>query len=265
MRRAVLHRDWGETALNVFVGLVLVFLALPTFAVIPMAFSSAELLIFPPPGYSTRWFQTFFQRPEWYGAAINSFIIAVLTTCAATTIGTAAAVALARGGLRLKGAIGVFFMLPMMVPAIVTGVALYRSYAAWGLAGTIPGMVLAHTVVALPFVVINVSAVLNRMDWRLEQAARSLGANAFQAFLRVTLPIVKPGVMAGALFAFLTSFDEVVVALFMTGVNTVTLPVQMWMGIRFEINPIVAAVSVMLVLLSALVFSVYALIRRSQR
>lgn len=259
------RRDWGGGALDVFVGLVLVFLALPTLAVIPMAFSSAELLIFPPPGFSVRWFETFFKRPEWYGAAVNSFVVALCTTALATAIGTAAAMALSRGGLRLKGLLGVFFMLPMMVPAIVTGVALYRSYAAWGMAGTIPGLVLAHTVVALPFVVINVSAVLNRMDWRLEQAARSLGASAIQAFRRVTFPIVRPGVLAGALFAFLTSFDEVVISLFMTGVDTVTLPVQMWTGIRFEINPIVAAVSVMLVLMSGLVFSAYALIRRSQR
>jgi putative spermidine/putrescine transport system permease protein len=258
------ERDWSEGVLNVFVGLVLVFLALPTLAVIPMSFNSAELLVFPPPGYSTRWFKTFFQRPEWYGAAINSLIIALLTTVAATIIGTAASMALARSRFRLKGAIAVIFLLPMMVPAIVTGVALYRSYAVWGLAGTIPGLVLAHTIVALPFVVINVSAVLNRMDWRMEQAALSLGASHLQAFLRVTLPIIKPGVMAGALFAFLTSFDEVVVALFMTGVDTVTLPVQMWAGIRFEINPVVAAVSVMLVGLSAFVFTVYALLRRSQ-
>src|SRR5262249_10253460 len=131
-----------------------------------------------------------------------------------------------------------------------------------GLVGTVPGMVLAHTVLALPFVIINVAAMLQRMDWRVEQAARSLGASALRAFFLVTLPLIRPGIIVAAIFAFITSFDEVVVALYISGSSAVTLPVQMWSGLRFEINPVVAAVSSLLLGISILSLLAVALLRR---
>lgn len=267
MSAAVAHgarrRAWPARALDLHVALVLVFLALPTLAVVPMSFNAAEFLIFPPPGYSTRWYAAFFERREWWGSAITSLIVAVLATAIATVLGTTAALAIARGRVPLRGAVAALLLTPMMVPAIVTAVALYRVFAAWGIAGTIPGLVAAHVVMALPFVLVNVSAVLNRMDWTVLRAARSLGAPPLYAFRRITLPMIRPGVLAGALFAFLTSFDEVVVSLFMTGIGAMTLPVQMWTGIRFEINPIVAAVSTMLILVTASTFTAFALLRRT--
>lgn len=254
-------RRVGEVALTAFTALVLLFLIAPSLLVIPMSFNSAELLAFPPPGYSLRWYANFFERPEWMLAGRNSFLIAVLTTLFATVLGTMAALGLVRGRVPFRTLVTAVFLTPMIVPAIVTAVAVYGLYAMLRLTGTVAGMVLAHTVLALPFVIVNVSAVLQGMDWRIEQAARSLGASPLRAFWLVTLPLIRPGILAGALFAFITSFDELVVALFISGIEAVTLPVQMWSGIRFEINPTVAAASSMLIAMSALLLIVIAILR----
>lgn len=256
-------RRLGRLALGTFTTGVCLFLVAPSLVVIPMSFSSAELLAFPPPGYSLRWYANFFARPEWTLAGRNSFLVAGLTTVLATGLGTMAALGLVRGRVPLRALVTAVFLTPMIVPAIVTAVAVYGLYATLRLTGTVAGMVLAHTVLALPFVIVNVSAVLQGMDWRIEQAARSLGASPLRAFWLVTLPLVRPGILAGALFAFITSFDELVVALFISGIEAVTLPVQMWSGIRFEINPTVAAVSTMLIAMSALVFAVVSIARRA--
>jgi len=254
-------RRVGRLALSAFTGLVCVFLVAPSLVVIPMSFSSAELLAFPPPGYSLRWYANFFERAEWMLAGRNSFVIAGLTTVLATGLGTMTALGLVRGRVPFRNLVTALFLTPMIVPAIVTAVAVYGLYATLRLTGTIPGMVLAHTVLAFPFVVVNASAVLQGMDWRVEQAARSLGASPLRAFWLVTLPLIRPGIAAGAVFAFITSFDELVVALFISGIEAVTLPVQMWSGIRFEINPTVAAVSTMLIVMSGLVFAVVGVLR----
>jgi putative spermidine/putrescine transport system permease protein len=259
----VTGRRLGRLTLGLFTVAVCVFLVAPSLVVVPMSFSSAELLVFPPPGYSLRWYANFFERPEWTLAGRNSFVVAALTTVLATGLGTMAALGLVRGRVPLRALVTAVFLTPMIVPAIVTAVAVYGLYATLRLTGTVAGMVLAHTVLALPFVIVNVSAVLQGMDWRIEQAARSLGASPLRAFWLVTLPLVRPGIVAGALFAFITSFDELVVALFISGIEAVTLPVQMWSGIRFEINPTVAAVSTMLIAMSAVVFAVVGLARRA--
>lgn len=252
----------GDAVLWGFTVLVLLFLIAPSLIVIPMSFSSAEYLAFPPPGYSLRWYANFFERPEWRLAGWNSFVIALLTTVIATALGTAVALGLVRGRVPFRNLVTAVFLTPMVVPAIVTAVAVYGLYAMLRLTGTLPGMVLAHTVLALPFVIINVTAVLQSVDWRIEQAARSLGAAPLRAFFLVTLPLIRPGILAGALFAFVTSFDELVVALFISGIEAVTLPVQMWSGIRFEINPTVAAVSTMLIVLSVLALTLVGMLRR---
>jgi len=230
-----------------------------------MSFSTAEILAFPPAAYSLRWYANFFARREWQLATWNSFVIATLTTLLATALGTMVALGLARGRVPLRNLVTALFLTPMVIPVIVTGVAVYGLYARLGLTGTIAGMVLAHTVLALPFVIINVSAVLQGFDWRIEYAARSLGASPVQAFFLVTLPLIRPGILAAALFAFITSFDDLVVALFVSGIGAVTLPVQMWSGLRFEINPTVAAASTLLIGLSALVLTVVVLVRRGPR
>jgi len=255
----------GQAALWAITALVLLFLVAPSLVVIPMSFSAAELLSFPPPAYSLRWYREFVARPEWRLAAWNSVLVAVLVTALATALGTLAALGLVRGRVPARRLVTAVFLMPLIVPAIVTAVAVYGLYARLRLTGTVPGMVLAHTVLALPFVVINVSAVLQGLDPRLEHAARSLGASGARTFWLVTLPLIRPGVLAGALFAFITSFDELVVALFVSGIEAVTLPVQMWSGIRFEINPTVAAVSTLLIVLSGSVLLLTGAARRRPR
>ena len=265
MRRA---RAWDElgpasgAALWIFTALVTLFLIAPSLTVIVMSFNAADLLVFPPPGYSLRWYANFFSRTEWRTAAQNSFVIAVFTTLVSTVLGTMTALGLVRGRFPGRQLATAIFLTPMVVPVIVTAVAIYGLYAKLRLVGTLSGMVMAHTVLALPFVIINVSAVLQGVDWRLEQAARSLGASPMRALALVTVPLIRPGIVAGALFAFVTSFDDLVVALFVSGTRAVTLPVRMWAGIQFELNPTVAAVSAMLIAVSILAFATLELVRR---
>jgi putative spermidine/putrescine transport system permease protein len=263
--RALAPRHLGRLALTLFTALVCLFMVAPSLIVIPMSLNPSEVLTFPPSGYSLRWYANFFERPDWRLAGRNSFVIAVLTTLVATGVGAMTALGLVRGRVPFRALVTAIFLTPMIVPAIVTAVAVYGLYATLRLTGTILGVVLAHAVLALPFVIVNVSAVLQGMDWRVEQAARSLGATPSRAFWLVTLPLIRPGIAAGAVFAFVTSFDELVVALFISGIEAVTLPVQMWSGIRFEINPTVAAVSTMLIAMSAAAFGLVGVLRARAR
>ena len=242
----------GAFITSVVTAIVCVVLLMPTVAVVPLSITKTDFVVFPPRGFSMRWYEAFFTSDVWRGAVMTSFITAILTMLVATPIGTMMALGIARLKGRWVGTANVFILLPIIVPTIVTAVALSGLLAKLGLVGTIPGLVLAHTVLALPFVVINVAAVLQNFDRRTEQAARSLGASPFTAFRRVTLPAILPGIAAGALFAFLTSFDDFVIALFLAGVDAVTLPVQMWSGIRFEISPVVASASTVLLMMSCL-------------
>jgi putative spermidine/putrescine transport system permease protein len=241
---------------------VCLFLVLPSLIVVPMSFNADTLLRFPPQGFSGLWYQTYFDAEDWRAATWHSLAIALSVTILATALGTIAALALIRGRIALRTLYIYLMLTPMIVPPIVSAVSMYGVFAQFRLVGTLPGMVLAHTVLALPFVIINVAAVLQRMDWRIEQAARSLGASAIKAFFLVTLPLIRPGLIVAAIFAFITSFDEVVVALYISGSSAITLPVEMWSGLRFEINPVVAAVSSLLLGLSLLILLAIALLRR---
>ncbi|HLI11650.1 MAG TPA: ABC transporter permease [Alphaproteobacteria bacterium] len=252
----------GPCLTNIGVALVCAYLVLPTLAVIPVSFTATDYITFPPQGFSLRWYLAFVAERAWRNATLTSVLVALASTASATTIGTLAAFGLRRltGGLA-RFAIWIF-LLPIIVPSIIIAVALYGAFAGLGIVGTRLGLVLAHTIITFPFVLINVSAVLQKMDWRIVDAARSLGANPRIAFWKVTLPAILPGVLAGAVFAFLTSFDEVVVALFISGVDSVTLPVQMWNGIRFEVSPAVAAASGILLVLSIMFLSAFSWLRR---
>lgn len=258
-----MSRGWlARLGMTVFVSAVCAFLIMPTLIVVPMSFTSAEQLIFPPVGFSLRWYTTYATSTAWRLATLNSVLAATGAMVLATVLGTLAALAIARGRLPFRGALTTLFLFPMIVPSIVTAVAIYNTFARLGLTDTIAGMILAHTILGLPFVIINVLAVLQKMDWRIVNAARSLGATPTRALLLVTLPAIMPGVLAGALFAFVTSFDEVVVALFLAGTSAATLPVQMWQGLRFEINPTVAAVSVLLIVFTSIVFALATTLKR---
>jgi putative spermidine/putrescine transport system permease protein len=233
-----------------FVALVLLFLALPILVVVLLSVSSATYLHFPPPGLSLRWYQTYFESAEWLESTALSLGVAASVVLLSTVLGTSAALGLARMPARLRMLAGGLILSPLIVPVIVVAIGVYYAYARYGILGQPWALVAAHTCLAVPFVVISVSASLAALDRRLERAALSLGASRWGAFRQITLPLIRPGVLAGALFAFLTSFDELVVALFLSNGRTVTLPRRMWDDIRFAMDPTIAAVSTLVVVIT---------------
>lgn len=233
-----------------FVALLGVFLLAPTFVVFILSFSSATILYFPPPGYSTRWYENFFVSPIWTAGAITSLQVAVLTTIFATVLGTFTALGLVRGRFRGRALANAVVLSPVIFPSVIVALAMYILALRLYMTGTLLVLVLAHTALALPFVVVNVSASLRSLDRTIEQAARSCGAGPTRTFLQVTLPLIWPGVAAGALFAFITSWDEVVVAFFLSTPLMQTLPVVIWAQVREDIDPTVAAASTLVTVLS---------------
>jgi putative spermidine/putrescine transport system permease protein len=248
--------------LRLMVVLVLLFLALPILLIVVVSFSSAPYLTFPPPAFGLRWYRNYVQSAEWLAATGLSLGIAAAVVLLATTLGTIAAIGLRRLPAGARGAIAALILSPMIVPGIVVAIGIYYAFSRYGLVGSPVGLVLAHTCLAVPFVVISVGASLAGFDHRLEQAARSLGATPWGAFRQVTLPLIRSGVLVGALFAFITSFDELIVALFLSGSGAVTLPRRMWDDLRFSIDPTIAAVSTLTVVLTALLLAAVTLLRR---
>jgi putative spermidine/putrescine transport system permease protein len=244
--------------------LVIGFLALPSLFVIPVSFTAGSFIEFPPRGFSLRWYEVYLGSPGWVAATTRSLIVALATGVLATVLGTAASFALVRR--RIVGRTGVLALVlaPLVLPRIIIAVALFYLYARLGLVGTVLGLVLGHTVLAVPYVVITVMAVLKSYDERLDQAAWSLGASKWSTFWRITLPQIRGGVIAGFLFAFITSFDELTIALFVTGGSTSTLPRQMWNDLLLQVNPTLAAVStVILVFVTVFIIAAEALRRRA--
>jgi putative spermidine/putrescine transport system permease protein len=226
---------------------VLVFLLLPILVIVPLSFSDSSFLVYPIEGWSLKWYQNLFGSAEWVRAAKNSFIVAPAATVIATVLGTLAAVGLARSSFPFKGALMSVLIAPMVVPIVVVGVSTYLFFANLGLADSYTALILVHAALGAPFVLTTVLATLQGFDNNLVRASLSLGANPVATFFRVTLPVIAPGVISGALFAFATSFDEVVVTLFLAGPEQVTLPRQMFTGIRENITPTIAAVATLLI------------------
>lgn len=242
--------------------LVLGFLLVPVVIAIPMSLGPERFLQFPPRDLTLRWYGEFFTDAEWRAATAFSVKVASLTTFLTLLIGTPAAVALTRGTLFAKRLLTAAILAPLIVPHIVLGVALYLSFSPLGLSGNLTGLVLAHTALAVPFVVLTISASLFRVDRSLEMAAMNLGATRFSAFRLVTLPLVMPAVRVGAVFAFLTSFDEAIVSFFMSGVSNKTLTRKLFENIDFDISPLIPAVSTVLMLVSLLLMGGATLVRR---
>ena len=227
---------------------VLLFLLLPILVIIPLSFADSSFLVYPIPGWSLRWYRNLFTSDDWIRAARNSFIVAPLATVVATVLGTLAAVGLARANFMFKGALMSVLIAPMVVPIVVVGVSTYLFFAPLGLVDSYAGLIIVHAALGAPFVLTTVLATLQGFNANLVRASLSLGANPLATFFRVTLPVIAPGVISGALFAFATSFDEVVVTLFLAGPDQVTLPRQMFTGIRENITPTIAAVATLLIL-----------------
>jgi len=238
--------------LRTFTAIVLVFLMAPIVVVFPLSFSSGELLTLPTPGYSLRWYDDFFSSSKWLLATRNSFIVGIATAILATLLGTLAALGIFLGRFRGKALLVAMMATPMVVPVVVVAIAMYFAFSFVGLNNTLSGLVLAHTVLSVPYVLITVLATLQTFDRNLLKAAATLGAPPHVAFRRVLLPLIAPGVATGALFAFATSFDELVVAIFVSGPAQFTLPRQMYAGLREFLSPTIASAAVLLILCSLL-------------
>jgi putative spermidine/putrescine transport system permease protein len=244
------------------IGLILAFLALPIVVVMVVSFSSAAYLTFPPPTFGLRWYNAFFASDDWLRSAWLSIWVAASVVVLATFLGTLAALGIARLPKALRVIASALILSPLIVPVIVVAIGIYYAFARYGLVGSPVGLILAHTCMAVPFVVTSVSASLSGIDPRLEQAALNLGATPLGAFFQVTLPLIRPGVLAGALFAFITSFDELVVALFISGSGAVTLPRRMWDDLQYQIDPTIAAVSTLTIVLTIVLMGCAHLLRK---
>ena len=244
----------GRAVLEAVAAVIVLFLIFPILVVIPVSFSSSPYLRFPPPGFSLQWYERFFQRGDWVDAAILSIWVGAVVMMLATILGTAASIGLVRGSFPGKRVIHAVILSPLIVPGIIVAIGIYFFYARIALVGSPLAIIAAHTALAVPYVVVNVSAILYNFDERLEHAALSLGATRWQVFRLVTLPIIRPGIIAGAIFAFITSFDELLIALFVSGSSAVTLPRKMWDSVRFEIDPTIASVSTLAIVTSISAF-----------
>ena len=262
------ERIW-HYAFRVICGLILFFLIMPILVIIPLSFNAGdyftftkEMLALDPAGYSLQWYHDFFTNPNWQGAVRNSVIISIFSTLIATTLGTLAALGLSQAQMPAKSAIMALLLSPMIVPLIISAAGMYFFYSRVGLQGTLIGVILAHAALGTPFVVITVTATLVGFDRSLIRAALGLGASPFTVLRRVIVPIILPGVISGALFAFITSFDEVVVVLFVGSFEQRTIPWQMFSGIREHISPTILAVATVLVWVSIVLLTVLELLRR---
>lgn len=242
--------------------LVLLFLMIPVLVIIPLSFNSSSFLTYPMDGFSLRWYNELMTSAEWRQAFKNSFIIAPVATALAMILGTLASVGLCRGNFRFKGVIMAFLIAPMIVPLVIVAVGLYFFFAKLQLLNSYIGLVVAHAILGMPFVVITVNATLQGFNTNLSRAAASLGAPPLTVFFKVVLPLIAPGVISGGLFAFATSFDEVVVTLFLASPSQRTLPLHMFSGIRENISPNIAAVATIMIVLSVLMLLTLEVLRR---
>ena len=264
------YRVWHYTYLF-FCGLVFFFLIAPLFVILPLSFNaeqyihfSAKMLALDPEGFSLRWYEDMIYgtKNPWGLATKNSLIIAFFATIGSTLLGTVAALGLSSRHMPYKAAFMALLISPMIVPLIISGTAIFFFMAKVGLAATHTGIIIAHIILGTPFVVITVTATLSGFDHSVTRAAASLGSNPVHTFRKITLPLIMPGVISGALFAFVTSFDEVIVVLFLAGLENTTIPIQMWVGLREQLSPTILAVATCLIVMSTLILVSAELLRR---
>ncbi len=263
------QRVWYYTFRYVICGFIFFFLIAPILTIIPLSFNAEdfftftpEMLALSPEGYSLKHYEDFFTNADWQQALRNSFMIAPAATLLATAFGTLAAIGLTQSHVPFRRAIMAMLISPMIVPLIISAAGMYFFYSRIGLQGTYWGVVLAHAALGTPFVIITVTATLAGFDRSLTRAAANMGANPVTTFFRVQMPLIVPGVVSGALFAFITSFDEVVVVLFLGSAGQKTLPWQMFTGLREQISPTILAVATIMVAISIVLLTVLELLRR---
>ena len=224
-------------------GLILVYLALPLFVIVPMSFSDQSFLSFPPTGWSTKWFARIAENPSWLQAALNSLIIGVPTAFLSMALGTLAALAVTRGNLASAATVSTLVVAPMMLPHVILAIGLYPVLLKFGILGTHVGAIIGHTIIGVPLVFITVNAALAGYSDSLELAAMTMGADPWRTFWTVTFPMVRVGIIVGGILAFASSFDELMLALFLTGAGTRTLPRLMWEQLNDHLTPTIAAVA----------------------
>ncbi len=256
-------------AFRMICGSIFVFLITPILVVMPLSFNAQdfftftpEMLHFDPAGYSLKHYRDFFTNSDWQNALRNSVMIAPVATLLSVSFGTLAAIGLSQPHVPFRRAIMAVLISPMIVPLIISAAGMYFFYSRIGLQGTYLGVVLAHAALGIPFVIITVTATLVGFDTSLTRAAANMGANPVTTFFKVQMPLILPGVISGALFAFITSFDEVVVVMFVGSAGQKTLPWQMFTGLREQISPTILAVATILVGISIMLLTVLELLRR---
>lgn len=247
-----------------FAVLTIVFLIGPSLVIVPMGFTAGKILTFPPEGLSLQWYEKMLVDKAWTAGFVNSFQVAVCTAILSTILGTGAALGIARGRFPGKPLANMLILSPLVVPVIVVAIGMFSFFVRFKVTGTLLGMTLAHTALAVPFVVVSVYTSLQTLDRNLEMAAANLGASPSRTFRHITLPLIMPGVFAGALFAFLSSWDEVVVSIFMTTTKFRTLPVVMWEQVRQVVDPTVAAVATVLLATTTIVLTLALVVRRQR-
>jgi putative spermidine/putrescine transport system permease protein len=252
----------GRVTLSAFSALVGAFLILPILAVVPAAFNASSFIRLPPDAWSVRWWGTFFADATWRRSLMTSLQVATLAAALSVVLGTAAALGIERLGGWVRQLALALFVGPVIVPVIVLAVALYSLARSAGLVGTVTMLAVAHTMLALPYVALNVGVSLAALDRKLQLAATGLGASPWRAFRTVTLPLITPGVVGGAVFAFVTSFDEVVLSVFLAGPQAKTLPVRIWEEIRVEYTPIVAVAATIMIALALAAIAASRLVQR---
>ena len=247
------RRPVGRWCLWLVVLVILFFLVAPAFVMVPISFTETSVLDWPPKGFSWQWYEAYLESPAWVAATLRSVQVALLTALLSMLIGTPAAFGLMRGLKRGNALVLAFLLSPLILPRIVIAVALFYLFSKLALIGSVTGLVLGHTILAVPYVVVSVMAVLKNYDQRYDNAAWSLGANRWRTLRYVTLPLLRGGLLAAFLFAFVTSFDELTLSLFVSGGMQATLPKQMWDSAILQVNPLLSAVSTLLLALIAVV------------
>ena len=243
----------AKAFLYIFVAMALFFLMLPNFMVFPFSISPTSLMTFPPTGFSLQWYEKYFTQPGWLEATWTSFYVAIFTMIISVVLGSLAAYGLVRGAFPGKRIINALVLFSIIIPTLLTAVAIFKLYSDLGLTGTAFGFVIGHSVLAIPFVITIMTATLRGIDPAFENAARNLGAGRLKTVWYITFPLARQGMLAAALFSFLVSFDELLIAIFISSPTVNTLPKKLWEGIRLEIDPSLAAVSSLLVLVSIVI------------
>ncbi len=260
-------RSWTATLLRIYVAVACIWLLAPIVIVVILAFSGDGYLHFPPSSLSLQWFGRFFGNVQWQRALLSSLIIGVIACVVSTTTGFFAAYAFLRVEFHGKKLLLSLMLTPVIVPSIITAIAMYYLAGKLGLIGNFLWLGLCHAVIAMPIVLLILLSALHAVDPNLERAALGLGSSRLRVFLRVVLPIALPGVLSAALFAFLASFDELLIALFLAGVRSQTLPVRIWNSLNLQVEPTIAAVSAFLIAITSLILALDGILRhrRGQR